>query len=148
MFRLFDKEGICDATIPRAYYDAFQIAIGHGDEARAKIFAEGAYATRMIVEGDGSPEVIKLKRLAEQPTEHCLYGMFMDPSDATNSSQQVDDEDLEDWLWREGKWSEDPAALIADDPSDIPDVDPWLGIRKVLAEEGWEIESSDSLSTN
>jgi hypothetical protein len=50
MFRLFREEDICDASIPRAYYDAFQIAIGHGDKARTKIFAERAYMARMIVE--------------------------------------------------------------------------------------------------
>jgi hypothetical protein len=51
MFRLVREEDICDASISRAYYDAFQIAIGHGDKARAKVFAERAYMARMIVEG-------------------------------------------------------------------------------------------------
>ena len=40
MLELLDWEGITDASIPRVYYDAFQIAIAHGDESRAKIIAE------------------------------------------------------------------------------------------------------------
>ena len=43
LLELLDQEGVTDASIPRAYYDAFQVAIAHGDKARAKIFAERAY---------------------------------------------------------------------------------------------------------
>jgi hypothetical protein len=89
LLELLDQEGITDASIPRAYYDAFQIAIAHGDEARAKIFAERAYAARVIAEGDDSPETMKLKRLAERPTEHLSSGIFGIP--------------LTPWLQRRGK---------------------------------------------
>jgi len=74
MFCLFEEEGIWDARIPRAYYDAFQIAIASGHGARAKVFAERAYAVRTVIEGDDSPETMRLKRLAERPAEHSLYG--------------------------------------------------------------------------
>lgn len=37
MFSLFDEEGIWDASIPRAYNDAYEIAIASGDVARAVI---------------------------------------------------------------------------------------------------------------
>ncbi|KAK3669538.1 hypothetical protein LTR78_010592 [Recurvomyces mirabilis] len=70
LLELLDQEGITDTSIPRAYYDAFQIAIAHGDKARAKVFAERAYAARVIAEGDDSPETTKLKRLVKRPTEH------------------------------------------------------------------------------
>jgi hypothetical protein len=75
MFRLFEEEGIWDARIPRVYFDAFQIAIASGDEARAKVFAERAYAARTVIGGKDSPEAMRLKRLAEHPTEHSLYRM-------------------------------------------------------------------------
>ena len=42
MLDLLDQEGITDASVPRANYDASQIAIAHGDKARAKVFAERA----------------------------------------------------------------------------------------------------------
>jgi hypothetical protein len=80
MLRLFEEEGIWDAGVPRVYYDAFQIAIANRDEARAKIFAERAYAARVIIEGDDSPQAAKLKRLAHRPA-------------------------FDDWLWREHEWS-------------------------------------------
>ena len=99
MLYLFDEEGTCDASIPRTYYDAFQIAIAHGDERRAKVFAERAYTTRVITEGDDSPETAKLRRFAERPAKHRSYRMFMDSSSASNSDSHIDFEVLESWLW-------------------------------------------------
>lgn len=43
LLHLLACEEIDDATVPRAYCDAFQIAITHGDQARAKIVAERAF---------------------------------------------------------------------------------------------------------
>jgi hypothetical protein len=34
-----------------------------------------AYAARTVIGGKDSPEAMRLKRLAEHPTEHSLYGM-------------------------------------------------------------------------
>ena len=99
LLELLDQEGITDASIPRAYYDAFQIAIAHGDKARAKIFAERAYAARVIAEGDDSPDTMKLKRLAERPTEHLSYGIFGNHSRSVASTTRKDGEGLENWLW-------------------------------------------------
>ena len=59
------------------YYDALQIAIASGDQARPRDFAETAYAARVVLEGEDNPEAIGLKRLAERPTDHRLYGMLM-----------------------------------------------------------------------
>jgi hypothetical protein len=39
LLALLEAENITDPRLPRAYYDAFQIAIAHGDQARAKVFA-------------------------------------------------------------------------------------------------------------
>jgi hypothetical protein len=66
MFRLFEEEGIWDARIPRAYFDAFQLQSQAG---------ERAYAARTVIEGEDSPETMRLKRLAKHSTEHSLYGM-------------------------------------------------------------------------
>ncbi len=60
LIRLLEAEQISDARLPRAYYDAFQTVIAHGDQMRAKIFAERAYAARLGCEGDDS-----LLRLSE-----------------------------------------------------------------------------------
>ena len=42
ILRLLEEEGVWDASVPRAYYDAFQIATANRDDARAKVFAERA----------------------------------------------------------------------------------------------------------
>jgi hypothetical protein len=55
------------AIFNKSLYFAFQTGIGHGDEARAEIFAERADAARLIVKGEDSPAVINVKRLAQRP---------------------------------------------------------------------------------
>ena len=49
LLRLLEEEGVADARIPRPYYDALQIVIANGDQARAKAFAERAYAARVVL---------------------------------------------------------------------------------------------------
>lgn len=39
LLRLLGEEDIIDARVPRLYYDAFQVAIANGDQARARVFA-------------------------------------------------------------------------------------------------------------
>jgi hypothetical protein len=107
------------------------------------MFAERAYAARVIVEGEDSPAVIKAKCLTERPKEHWSYRRFMSSSTASKSPQPVDVKELEDWLWMEGEWSEYNGTSSVDDYSDTPGLDPWMGIRQLLAEAGREIEPSE-----
>jgi len=51
--------------------------IANGYQARAKAFAERAYAARVILEGEDSSETIGVKGLAEKPDNHRLYGTSM-----------------------------------------------------------------------
>ncbi|KAM0269036.1 hypothetical protein ACHAQH_009853 [Verticillium albo-atrum] len=102
LLRLCEEEGIDDATVSRAYYDAFQIAIFNGDLARARVFAERAAATRVVVEGDDSPTVRRMRDLARDPTQHASYcntsrwaTLIHDvPSDLSALGFAI-------WLWRE-----------------------------------------------
>ncbi|KAF2137363.1 uncharacterized protein K452DRAFT_110241 [Aplosporella prunicola CBS 121167] len=71
---LLQAEGIADARVPRAYEDAFQIAVAHGDVGRARVFAERAYAGRVVCEGEDSAEVVRLRGLVERPSRHPLFG--------------------------------------------------------------------------
>jgi hypothetical protein len=59
----------------RAYYDAFQICIAHGDQARASVFAERSYQARVLCEGEDSPEAARMKSLARRPATHPSYGV-------------------------------------------------------------------------
>ncbi|KAM0252572.1 hypothetical protein ACHAQJ_007655 [Trichoderma viride] len=105
MFRLFKAEGVWDARIPRAYYDAFQIAIANGDETRAKVFAERAHAVRVIIEGDDSPEVARSAQFINRPSKHMLFGIFANYPEKVNLPQKVDESAFEDWLWKEDELS-------------------------------------------
>lgn len=42
LLQLCEEEDIEYPSVPRAYYDAFQVAIYNGDEARARVFADRA----------------------------------------------------------------------------------------------------------
>ncbi|KAF6815885.1 set domain-containing protein 5 [Colletotrichum musicola] len=55
MKQLMEEEGIQDARVARLYYDAFQIAIANGDEARAKVFAERATRCVSLPRGTTAP---------------------------------------------------------------------------------------------
>ncbi|KAL8356723.1 hypothetical protein RB601_001843 [Gaeumannomyces tritici] len=104
LLKLFEEEGLQDASVSRAYYDAFQIAVVHGDRARARVFGERAAATRAIVEGDDSPTVRRMKDQARDPTRHPTYGhssRWQTSTDDIPSSLSA--EDFETWLWREEK---------------------------------------------
>ena len=120
MLRLLEEEGVWDAGVPRAYYDAFQIAIANGDEARAKIFAERSYAARVIIEGKDSPESARLKLLADRPAQHWLYETCLDsPQGISPPPQETDGMEFDDWIWRENEWSKQPATSSVNDPWDV-----------------------------
>lgn len=48
LLSLYEIEAITDPRVARVYYDAFQICITHGDEARASVFAQKAYETSFM----------------------------------------------------------------------------------------------------
>ncbi|KAF6825592.1 hypothetical protein CPLU01_10170 [Colletotrichum plurivorum] len=101
MKQLMEEEGIQDARVARLYYDAFQIAIANGDEARAKVFAERAYAMRVITEGYDSPDSAKMKAYGERPAAHRLSGTRMKWKQASDQVPRgLEDEAFEKWLWR------------------------------------------------
>lgn len=98
---LLEDEGTTDARVPRLYYDAFQIAIANGDQARAKVLAERARDARAILEGEDSPETIRLQGFARAPAEHTLFGTSIKWKQAVNKiPQSMNDEEFENWLWR------------------------------------------------
>lgn len=72
---LVHDKGFANRSIPRAYYDAFQIAITYGDIARARIFAQRAATTREILEGDNSLTVQRMKSLAISPIQHMAHSL-------------------------------------------------------------------------
>ena len=92
------------ASIARLYYDAFQISITHGDQARASVFAERAHRSRVICEGEDSPETHKVKMLMKNPAEHRNFGASTRWKTAKGLVPKgLDAGGFERWLWRQGR---------------------------------------------
>lgn len=101
LLHLLDEEGFADASVSRAYYDAFQVAITHGDVARARVFAERAASTRAILEGSDSPTVQRMESLARNPSQHMAYGLSGKWRTAGDDiPRELGKDEFERWLWR------------------------------------------------
>ncbi|KAK3364665.1 hypothetical protein B0T25DRAFT_470953 [Lasiosphaeria hispida] len=104
LLRLLEEEGIGDARLARVYYDALQIAIAHGDQARARVFAQRAYAARVVVEGEDSPDAARVRKYAERPAAHRLFGTTMKWRQAvTKIPLGLKGDEFENWLWKKAK---------------------------------------------
>ncbi|KAK0707663.1 hypothetical protein B0H67DRAFT_472844, partial [Lasiosphaeris hirsuta] len=79
MLRLLREEGYAADAImaPRTYNDAFQVAVINGDQARANVFAQRAYAARVVGYGDDHPGVVRLRGYVDNPASHPIYGRTM-----------------------------------------------------------------------
>ena len=66
-----------DTRLPRAFLDAAQIAITHGDLARARIFAERAVLGWIILKGSDSSNVLQYRVLSKDPSNHELYEILV-----------------------------------------------------------------------
>ena len=99
LIRLLKAEQISDARLPRAYYDALQTVIAHGDQARAKVFAERKYAARLSCEGEDSLGTLQIRLLTENPkSSSVVWGV---EAVETKVSKGLGDEESEKWLWRQ-----------------------------------------------
>lgn len=106
LFQVLEKEyhGGAVASNARLYYDAFQISITHGDQARASVFAGRAHKSRVICEGEDSPETRKMKSLMENPAGHMNFGASTRWKTAKGLVPKgLDAGGFERWLWRQGR---------------------------------------------
>jgi hypothetical protein len=96
-----EYQGACEPLNARLYYDAFQICITHGDQARAKIFAERVYKARLVCEGEDSPATQDIKKLMQNPAGHRNFGASKKWKTRKGMVPKgLGDEGLEKWLWR------------------------------------------------
>lgn len=99
-----EYKGSAGALFARLYYDAFQISITHGDQARASVFAERAHQSRVICEGEDSPETRKIKNLMENPAGHMNFGASNRWKTAKKLVPKgLNTDEFEKWLWRQGR---------------------------------------------
>ena len=88
--------------LARLYYDAFQIVISHGDQARATIFAGRAYEARVTIQGDDSPETQRMKMFKMNPASHGNYGASKKWKTAKRLvPKELNADAFEMWLWRQ-----------------------------------------------
>jgi SET domain len=99
-----EYKGSAYAGIARLYYDAFQISITHGDQARASAFAAKGYKSRVICEGEDSPLARKMKGLMADPKGHRNFGTSMRWRTAKALVPKgLDVTGFEEWLWKRGQ---------------------------------------------
>jgi hypothetical protein len=83
------------------YYGAFQIAITHGDQARASVVAGRGYDARFICLGEDSPDTAQMKAFKANPSMHRNFWASNKMRTAkTAVPKGLDDGDFEKWLWR------------------------------------------------
>jgi SET domain len=100
---LEEEYGDAGVLSARLYYDAFQVSITHGDQARASVFAGRGYRSRVMCEGEDSPETRKIKDLMENPSGYRNYGFSKKWKTAKRMAPKgLDTSEFEKWLWRRG----------------------------------------------
>ncbi|KAJ5330522.1 hypothetical protein N7476_000305 [Penicillium atrosanguineum] len=98
-----EYEGSPGALAARLYYDSFQISISHGDQARARIFAERAHRARVAYEGVNNPETKRVQKLKEDPTRHASFGISTKWKRSKEEvPRELSSDEFEKWLWRQG----------------------------------------------
>lgn len=95
-------DGNDDASFSRLYYDAFQISVAHGDQARAVVFAERAYNARIVCEGEDSLETERMKKLMQNPASHASFGCYSMRCKTKKGAvpNGLDSIAFERWLWK------------------------------------------------
>ncbi|KFY05165.1 hypothetical protein O988_00216 [Pseudogymnoascus sp. VKM F-3808] len=104
LLSLYEVEAITDARVARVCYDAFQICITHGDEARASSFARMAYETRLYLEGEDSSDTQKMKVFITSPAKHMSFGYSQRWKQSMKKiPKDLSAEEFKLWLWRLAK---------------------------------------------
>ncbi|KAI1387324.1 SET domain-containing protein [Hypoxylon trugodes] len=97
-----EYEGYPGAILARLFYDAFQVCIANGDQARARTFAQRAYEARLVCEGEDNPDTKKMKAFARKPTDHHSHGLSSMRWKTTKEMvpKGLDADQFEMWLFR------------------------------------------------
>lgn len=97
-----EYDGCAEVLNARLYYDAFQISIAHGDQARAGVFAERAYKARVACEGEDSPATQRMQSFALKPADHDIFEEYSTKWKTKRNMipKGLDTAQFEDWLFR------------------------------------------------
>ncbi|KAJ8118891.1 hypothetical protein OPT61_g221 [Boeremia exigua] len=104
LLRVLEDEfkGFAGVLNARLYYDAFQVCIAHGDQARAGVFADRSWATRVVCEGGDSPETMRMQALSRQPKSHSSFELCSTKwrTKVGAAPEGLSAESFEKWLFR------------------------------------------------
>jgi hypothetical protein len=99
---IYREEGIIDDRLPNLYWDIFQVANMHGDQARASEFARKYCDLKRVSEGPNSTNALEVMAYVKDPSKQKNYGEKMDWKSAVGDFPSgLDEESFEKWLWRE-----------------------------------------------
>ena len=102
LLSIYQEEGILDDRLPNLYWDIFQVAIMHGDLARASAFAKKYVDLKIMSEGPESTNALESMHCIQDPSKEKNYGETQDlKSRVGDIPKNLDEESFERWLWRE-----------------------------------------------
>lgn len=102
LLKIYQEEKIADLRMPNLYYDAFQIAAMHSDQARAKTFANRYRQLIVVAEGPDSVDALEMMSFARKPSSHASFGSTkLWASTVKSVPKDLEAENFERWLWRE-----------------------------------------------
>lgn len=102
LFTIYEDEEIYDLRVPRLWYDGFQIAAMHSDQARASAFAQKCIEARTVCEGEDSEEVQRLRELSKSPKKFENFGATRKwQSKVDDVPKDADAEGFRQWLWKD-----------------------------------------------
>ena len=90
-----------DSLMAETYFCAFQVAIAHGDQARAKTFIERAYNLRVICTGEDNDRLCKWRKLLEDLTKDESFGILHTWENSIRIIPNGVDDDK--WVWERAK---------------------------------------------
>jgi len=100
---IYREEGIDDDRLPNLYWDAFQVVIMHGDQARASECARRYVDLKILSEGQDSANVEEVQPYILKPATHKNFGETKDWETAVEDVPTgLDNATFEKWLWRVG----------------------------------------------
>jgi len=98
---IYREEGIDDDRLANLYWDAFQVVIMHGDQARASECARRYVDLKILSEGPDSANVEEVQPYISKPATQKNFGETKDWETAVGDVPTgLDNEEFEKWLWR------------------------------------------------
>jgi hypothetical protein len=99
--QLYHEHGPHDVGLPRAYFDAAQVALASSDLARGRIFLKRALDGWTETFGRDCDQVVRHGSLLDDPSHMVVYGFSAKwKTGVDDVPTDLSEDALENWLWR------------------------------------------------